>query len=466
METIYSWEMAALDINCEYFGLSRIQLMENAGRSVAEEIIKRFDGGNVTVFVGSGNNGGDGLVAARFLKNFDVKVVIAKDIRSELALRNLKILKEAGFEILKWDDYKGGGEDIIIDALLGTGVKGRLRKPYDEIVDYINSSDAFVVSVDLPSGLDGDSGEFDKAVKADLTVTFHKAKPGLIRRKELIGEVIIADIGIPKQFEMLSGPGDFKVVYKRKEDAHKGEHGKILVIGGSPYVGAPFLAAKAAYAAGADLVTIAVPESIYDFVASFSPEMIPIKLRGEEIDEDNIDEIVELTKRHDVVVFGMGTVDKGEIAKEISKHAKKIVLDAGGIAEEVHCKAILTPHKGEFKKNFKVEANVGNLIEVAKEIGATILLKGKEDYISDGERLKVNKTGNAGMTVGGTGDVLAGVTAALFALSDDPFWVASASAFINGYAGDLCFEDKGYNFTALDLIEKIPYAIKKVMELK
>uniref|UniRef100_A0A7C4WAX5 Bifunctional NAD(P)H-hydrate repair enzyme n=1 Tax=Geoglobus ahangari TaxID=113653 RepID=A0A7C4WAX5_9EURY len=465
METIYSWEMTALDLNCEYFGLSRIQLMENAGKSIADEIKKRFNKGKVTIFVGSGNNGGDGLVAARFLKGFDVKIVLAKEVKSDLALKNLKILEEAKFNILKWDEYSDK-EDIIVDALLGTGFKGKLRRPYDEIVDYINDSDAFVVSVDVPSGLNADTGEFEKAVKADVTVTFHKVKPGLLISREIVGDIVVADIGIPEYFEKLSGPGDFKVVYKRKDRGHKGDHGKILVVGGSPYVGAPFLAAKAAYAAGADWVTLAVPEKIFDYVASFSPEVIPVKLKGDEISEDNIDEIIQLSKRHDVVVFGMGTVDKGDIAEELSKHVEKIVLDAGGITTKVHCKAILTPHGGEFRKHFGLEPTEENLINVAKEINATILLKGAEDLISDGRRLKVNKTGNAGMTVAGTGDVLAGVTAALFALNDDPFWVASAAAFINGYAGDMCLEEKGFNYTSTDLIEKIPYAVKKVMELK
>ena len=465
METIRSWEMAALDLNCEYFGLSRIQLMENAGRSVADEIKRRFNDGIITIFVGSGNNGGDGLVAARFLKDFDVKIVIAKEVRSDLALKNLKILKEAGFNIVKWDEYSDG-EDIIVDALLGTGFRGKLRRPYDEIVDYINDSDAFVISVDVPSGLNADTGEYEKAVKANVTVTFHKAKPGLLKSRKIVGDIVVADIGIPEYFEKLSGPGDFKVVYKRKERGHKGDHGKILVVGGSPYVGAPFLTAKAAYAAGADWVTLAVPEKIFDYVASFSPEVIPVKLKGDEVSESNIDEIIQLSKRHDVVVFGMGTVDKGDIAEELSKHVEKMVLDAGGITTNVHCSAILTPHGGEFRKHFGLEPTEENLINAAKEIKATILLKGAEDMISDGKRLKINRTGNAGMTVGGTGDVLAGVTAALFALNDDPFWVASAAAFINGYAGDVCLEERGFNYTSTDLIEKIPYAVKKVMELK
>ncbi|WP_456368539.1 NAD(P)H-hydrate dehydratase [Geoglobus sp.] len=465
-EPITSAEMAALDLNCEYFGLSRLQLMENAGKSIADEILKRFSRGKVVIFAGSGNNGGDGFVAARFLREFEVDVVLAGNVKSDLARRNLDILKRAGYGIHSWDDYEFHGADVVIDALLGTGFRGQLRKPYDEIVDAINSSDSFVVSVDVPSGLNADTGECEVAVRADLTVTFHRPKPGLLKRRDLAGHIVVADIGIPAEFEKLVGPGDFKLAYRRYSDAHKGMHGKVLVVGGYPYVGAPFLAAIAAYRAGADIVTLAVPESIYSQVSSFSAEVIPKKLSGTEISEENVDEIVDLAKEHDVVVFGMGTVNKGGVATEVSRHVDRLVLDAGGLTADVECRAILTPHRGEFLKVFGEDATEETAGRVAGEVGGVILLKGAKDIITDGSRTKVNETGNAGMTVGGTGDVLAGVAGALFAMSGDPFHAACAAAFITGLAGDLCFEEKGYNFTAMDVVKKLPYAVKKVMELK
>ncbi len=466
MKVISSEEMYALDLNCEYFGLSRIQLMENAGKGIADEILKRFDKGKVVVFAGSGNNAGDGFVAVRFLKGFDVKIILAKEVKSDLARANLKILENSGYEVVSWNDYHMEKADIIIDALLGTGFKGSLKEPYRSIVEEINKSNSFVVSVDVPTGLNADSGEYDVAVKADLTVTFHRVKPGIIRSKDLCGEVVIKDIGIPELFERLAGPGDFKITFRRSHDAHKGQHGKILVVGGGEYIGAPFLSAISAIKAGADLVTLAVPESIYNQISSFSPEIIPVRLRGDTITKQNISEILKLAERHDVVVFGMGTVEKGEIAEEISKNVQKMVIDAGGLTDNVECNAILTPHKGEFQKIFGIHAGEENLKKIAKDLGVTILLKGREDIISDGERIKINRTGNAGMTVGGTGDVLAGVTGALFALCDDPFRVACASAFITGLAGDMCFQEKGYCFTPIDVINMIPYAIKKVNNLK
>jgi len=463
---ITSSEMAALDLNCEYYGLSRLQLMENAGKAVADEIRKRFSGGKVIVFAGTGNNGGDGFVAARFLKNFSVDVVLAGDVKSDIALKNLEILRKAGYPIYRWDEYEIKDADVIIDALLGTGLRGKPKKPYDEIIGEINSISSFKVSIDVPSGMNADTGEYSLAVKADLTVTFHKLKPGIVKNPELCGEVVVADIGIPEFFESLAGPGDFRLAFKRYESGHKGMHGKVLIVGGSPYVGAPFLAGISALKAGADLVTIAVPESIYAQISSFSPEIIPRKLSGSEITPENIDEIVRLAESHDVVVFGMGTIDKGEIAEEVSKHVEKMVVDAGGLTSRIHCKAILTPHSNEFLRTFSIPATPENVRSAAKAGKMTILLKGVRDVITDGERLKYNTTGNAGMTVGGTGDVLAGVTGAFFAVNEDPFYSACASAFVTGYAGDICYDEKGYAFTAIDVAEKIPYAVKELMKLK
>jgi NAD(P)H-hydrate epimerase len=193
------------------------------------------------------------------------------------------------------------------------------------------------------------------------------------------------------------------------------------------------------------------------------------KLKGGRIEEKNIPEIEKLLKKHGVVVMGMGTGDSefSNVAAEILKTGKirKAVLDAEGITkdvpEEVEC--ILTPHRGEFRRVFGKDPDQENVKKMAEKIGATILLKAKEDIISDGDKIRINKTGNAGMTVGGTGDVLSGVVGALFA-SADALWSASAAAFINGLAGDLCFQEMGYNFTAMNVASKVPIVIKNSIE--
>ncbi|TDA26248.1 MAG: bifunctional ADP-dependent NAD(P)H-hydrate dehydratase/NAD(P)H-hydrate epimerase [Archaeoglobi archaeon] len=464
METITSRDMRVLDLNCEYFGLSRLQLMENAGRSVAEEIKKRFEGGKVAIFAGTGNNGGDGFVCARHLEGFDVEVyLVSREIRSEIAKRNLEILERAGYKIREVGETDA---EIIVDALLGTGLKGRPRADYARAIEIINSTKAFKVAVDVPSGLDSDTGSYEVAVKADLTVTFHKLKPGILKAKEICGEVVVKDIGIPRAFESLCGIGDVVETYKRYSDAHKGMHGRVAVIGGGEYTGAVAFASLACYHSGADIVITVVPETIKSVVASFSPNFIVRGLKGDRISLKNLREAEEIVRKCDVAVIGMGVGENPEFkdfVEELLKSCKKVVLDAEGITGEIPEKveAILTPHRGELKKHLNAEPE--EVVSVAKKIGAVILLKGKKDLITDGSRVKFNLTGNAGMTVGGTGDVLAGICGALLC-NDNAFNSACAAAFINGFAGDICFEKYGYNFTALHLVEHLPVAFKRCFE--
>ncbi len=461
METIKSEEMSVLDVNCEYFGLSRLQLMENAGRGLAEEILSRFEPCKVVIFAGLGNNGGDAFVCARFLKGFDVKIFLlgrSNEIKTEIAKRNFEILKRSNYDIVELrDDIPDFDADVIIDGMLGTGVRGRLRGIYARAVEAINDSNAFRVAVDVPTGLNPDTGEYDLCVKADLTVTFHKPKPGLLKAKEVVGELIVKDIGIPEFFEKLAGVGDVKKVYKRFE-GHKGVHGRIVVIGGFGYTGAVALTSLACYNAGADLVITLVPREVKDVIASFSPNLIVREIC-------DLERLNEIMRKVHVAILGMGVERSDEFSDFVSEFLKlenvrKVVLDASAITkdvpEDVEC--IMTPHGGEFKRVFG-DLSIENLMKFAKRTNSVILLKGKEDIITDGERIRFNRTGNVGMTVGGTGDVLAGVVGAFFALND-AFWSASAGAFVNGLAGDICLKEKGYNFTAVDLLDKIPTAIK------
>ncbi|MCS7122313.1 MAG: NAD(P)H-hydrate dehydratase [Archaeoglobaceae archaeon] len=456
---ITSREMRIIDMNCEFFGLNRIQLMENAGKAVADEIVKRFEPCKVTVVAGPGNNGGDSFVAARHLRGFDVEVYVVERVKSMEAKKNLEILERAGFKIFEGVPRSFG--EVVVDGMFGTGFKGFPREPFSSAIDEINKSGAFVVSVDIPSGLDADTGKYSKAVKANLTVTFHKIKPGIIKAKEICGEVVVANIGIPETFEKICGIGDVVECYKRFPDAHKGMHGRVLVVGGGEYTGAPALASLASLAAGADVVTTVVPEKIRSIVASFSPNLI---VRGIDFRLENLKHFEELVKKHHVMVAGMGVGDESfkEFVSELLKSCKKAVLDAQGIIDDVpeNVECVMTPHRGEFRKVF------GDLDvrDAARKSKSVILLKGREDVITDGERIKVNRSGNPGMTVGGTGDVLAGVVGA-FMCNDDAFHAACASAFLNGFAGDMCCEKIGYNFTAMDLINEIPKAIKKCFEL-
>lgn len=498
--TITPDEMGALDENCKFFGLIPLQLMENAGVSIASEIKKRFSGLKstltITILAGTGNNGGDAFVAARHLdlQWCDVKILLlgrSNDLRTEEATRNWRILNECGYateELVDSSSVKAAAvsarlnaSDVIIDALFGTGISGKIREPERTGIDMINAakrdSNAFVLAVDAPSGLNADTGEAERAVKADLTVTFHKAKRGLLKEiaAEYVGELRVADIGIPRGMEKLAGPGDLRLVVKRNARSHKGDNGRVLIVGGGPFFGAPTLTALAALRAGADWVTIAAPRGVSSIVSSFSPNLIVLPLSSEILVEKDVPVIVESIKKHDVVVIGMGLGTEEETKRAVraiinDTASKKVVVDADGLyglqvpmpvpVEWEEKLIIATPHAGELSKL--------GIMDISRVKNIVTVMKGPVDIISDSTgtstRVKINRTGNAGMTVGGTGDVLAGLVGAFFAISSDPFKAATAAAFVNGIAGDRAFDEKGYGLLATDVIEAIPRVIREYVD--
>ena len=487
---ITSREMRALEMNSEYYGVSRLQLMENAGRSVADEIFSRFKPKNtrVTIFCGSGGNGGDGFVAARHLNclGFKVEVILAgksSDIIDKEAQRNWLALQPLKDTIILHEVYDSTliptvKAEVVVDALLGIGLKGTLRPPILQLVGKINEMKAFCVSVDVPTGINSDSGEvLGDAVRANLTVTFHKTKPGLTKTKEYTGELIVKDIGLPPEFERFAGPGDVSLVIKpRPPEAHKGEFGKLLVIGGSEvYSGAPALVTMAALRTGVDLTYTAAPEKTARAISSMSPAFITVKLEGKHLNSRNIDVIKQYLETSTAVAMGPGLGlhnETKEAVKEIMKLIEEekvpLLLDADGLKafaefkREVNFPLVLTPHAGEYeiltgkKLSKDLEERAEEVQKTARKLGATILLKGHVDIISDGERVKFNFTGNPGMTVGGTGDVLSGIVGAFLAQGVDSFEAAVAGAFINGAAGDFVRSEKGYHMLPTDLLKWIP----------
>jgi len=495
MKYISSSRMKAIDTNCAYLGMSTLQLMENAGAAVAQSVKERLGSGKVLFVAGRGNNGGDAFVAARHLAGIPgylVKVILLGkdlDIGTEEALHNFSLLRFSRVQTLEIRDSSQltaldwfSEANLIVDAVFGTGIKGKIKEPESTAIDLINrerKAGKTVIAIDIPSGLDPDGGDFDKAVYADLTVTFHRMKAGLLteQAKEHTGTVKVAEIGVCADAERYVGPGDLQMLNKRKLEAHKGNAGRILVIGGGPYSGAPALAALAALKTGADLVTAAVPESIAEIVASYSPDLIVKKLSSNILCPEDLSVLPDLINSHDVVVMGMGlgkAAETLETVRKILPFCRKLVLDAdalsalsGTLFETLagNCEIIVTPHAGEFARLRGVEtpedaeAREKAVREFSEENGVVTLLKGKTDIISDGKQTFLNRTGNPGMTVGGTGDVLAGITGAMF--SRNPALLAAAcAAFINGAAGDLAFEKAGNALLATDVLESIPEIIK------
>jgi NAD(P)H-hydrate epimerase len=489
IDSITSREMRTLELNAEYFGVSRLQLMENAGRNVALEIAARFRADKtVAVFCGLGGNGGDGFVAARHLSamGFKTSVVLAgkaKEIMDKATLENWKPLQALAETIPVHEIYDSTAipeinAEIIVDALLGTGTKGDLRPPILQLVRKINSLTAFKIAVDIPTGIEADTGEIlGEAVKAHVTITFHKTKRGLEKAREYVGELVVKDIGIPKEFETFAGPGDVSLVGKpRPSESHKGDFGRLLVVGGSEtFSGAPSLVALAALRTGADLAYVAAPEKTAYAIASMSPDLITIKLEGKHLNAGNVSTLKPYIEAANSVVLGPGLGLHPEtreavkaIVETVETAAKPLLLDADGLKafaefkRKLNVPLVLTPHAGEYatltgkKLPSDLKDKVAEVQKTATELGATVLLKGAVDIIADEKRFKLNFTGNPGMTVGGTGDVLSGIVGAFLAQQADPFEAAVAGAFVNGAAGDFVVEEKGYHMVAVDLMEWIP----------
>lgn len=470
-------EVRVLDKNSEYLGISTAQLMENAGREVASAIRQNFDaeGKKVLFFCGSGNNGGDGFVAARYLLGYcNPIVVLAKPkekIRSSLAKRNLEKIEDkiivgegAMFAKKMVDDVS-----LAVDALLGIGVKGEVREPYSSLVKFINELGKPIVSVDVPSGL----GTV-LSVKPTMTVTLHDLKEGMT--SENSGEIRVADIGIPEDAQKYVGPGELFYYPIPELDSHKGDNGRLLVVGGGPYTGAPALAALAAYRSGADLVRVATPLKAYQVIASFSPSLIVHPLLGDSLTTDDVATVLGLCSEVDALVIGPGLGRDDRTLEAVRRIVKEtdlpLVIDADAITAVsknpqilAGKRGILTPHEMEFRRlsgqPLQRERGREEMVrEYARRIGLTLLLKGREDIITDGTYLKLNKTGNAAMTVGGTGDVLTGICGAFLSKGVSPYNAARMAAYISGFAGDRAFRKKSYGLIPIDIIEEIPSILK------
>jgi len=492
-----SLETMILDRNSEYLGVSTLQLMENAGRSIAEEITARFGkGSEIVIYGGTGRNGGDGMVAGRHLAARGFKVIYRlvgeeSAISDASALCNWNALKvmTSTVKIEKYPDSSSLSEvnsDVIVDALLGTGVRGKLRQPIMRAVQVINASGGFKLAVDVPTGIDSDSGDnLGEAVRANLTVTLHSMKKGLLKAKKFCGEINVADIGIPPEAAIFAGPGDVDAIrIRRSPESHKGEFGRLLVVGGSEiFTGAPTLVAMAAYLTGTDLVFVAAPERAAQAISSMSPNMITIKLPGENFAVAHVRLLREHLEKASVIAIGPGLGLNKQTISAVRKivalaiqRKKPLLLDADGLkALGVIRKRIfdgttvVTPHAGEFQaitgkapsRDLKLRSD--EVRELASKSGAAVLLKGHIDIVSDGMRVKLNRTGNPGMTVGGTGDVLSGIVAGLMAQGVEAFRAAVAGAFINGAAGDLAEEKLGDHLTPTDLLEYIPTLLNDPM---
>lgn len=517
LKAVTSEQMRQIDrVAIEQYGIPGIILMENAALAVVEKAaayLRQHNGHCAAVICGKGNNGGDGMAVARHLhqRGFDVRTYILSDpsqFTGDAALNyNILYNINAPITVLSYQDAQEAWErfyadlqraDMIIDALFGTGIKGEIQGLAADVVKAINESGKYILAVDMPSGVNGDSGAIcGCAVKADETVTFCLPKIGqlIYPGKEYTGLLTVADICIPRaavnamdiDVEYITVDDVRPIMPKRHADSHKGDYGHVLVIGGSVgFSGAPLMAAQAALKSGAGLVTLAVPYSIYDIAASSVKEVMvrPLEYDGQgRISARALDSIIVLAEKADTIIIGPGMQvydDVFPILRNIIKDVDiPIVLDADALnaisqQKEIlrcgHGRLILTPHPGEMSRLTGLPAaqvqqqRLKTARDFAVAHDAVVVLKGAATVTAcpDG-RIYINSTGNAGMATAGSGDVLTGVIAALIGQHLPVDRAAYAGAFIHGMAGDMAAERQGlHGLISGDIINGIPSAIKYI----
>ena len=468
--------MAVVDANSEALGVPRKQLMESSGNAVARAVRERTAPGDAVALVcGRGNNGGDAMVAARFLSHRDVTVHLLgrpETITTDIARENWDALVTDTVDTRVVRDsieFTLGDPELAVDAMLGTGVTGALREPEATVARALNDAGVSVLAVDVPSGVDADTGETaGPAVEADAVVTFHDTKPGLVA---LDAEVAVADIGIPAAAEQFVARGDL-LRLSRAGDAHKGDHGEVLVVGGGPYTGAPALAAQAAMCAGADLVRVACPARVEREIQGYAPELIVRGFDADRLTPPVVDDLLDRAAAHDTVVLGpgLGSADAtlDAVREFLADYDGTAVVDADALQVvpnvDTDATLVCTPHQGELRAMGgetadDPEERAARVEAFADDTGHTLLVKGAQDVISDGEVTRRNRSGNPGMTVGGTGDVLAGTVGAL-ACRLRPRDAAAVGAYANGRAGDHVVDREGYGLLAGDLVDELPAVLR------
>ncbi|MXV62430.1 NAD(P)H-hydrate dehydratase [Natronorubrum sp. JWXQ-INN-674] len=460
--------MAAVDENAAALGVPRKQLMESSGHAVARGVRDAAEpGSSVAIVAGRGNNGGDAFVTARFLDDYSVTTLLlgrAETIGTEIARENWDALQRGGYdtqEVMDSSQFALPDCDVVVDAMLGTGISGDLREPAATAARAINESDATVVAVDVPSGFDADDGDHaDNGVKADRVVTFHDAKPGL---EDLDANVTVADIGIPEAAERDVGPGDISLA---RPD---GREGRPNVIGGGPYTGAPALAAQGALRASAELAFVAAPDSVAGEIQGYSEDLIVQPYESDILTPDQVGDLLETAEEYDNVVVlgpGLGTADETlEAARQfLESYTGRAVIDADALnvvpGLDTDATLVCTPNRGELARmggpdTDDLAAAADEIEAFAAELGHLVLAKGATDVITDGERTRLSRSGTVGMKVGGTGDTLAGIVAALMEHAE-PFDAAAAGAHVNGLAGERLAETQEHGFLASDMLAEIP----------
>ena len=497
-------------------GVPGAVLMENAGAAVAAAIRQRFPAARrLVVLCGRGNNGGDGFVTASRLRDLKPAVYLAgsrADVKGD-ARTHLAAWEESGGAVTELSDAAAwqaaretvGRADLVVDALLGTGLRDAPAGLVGRIIHDLAPAAAPIVAVDIPSGLSSDTGDVAwETVRAVLTVTFAAPKVGHVLPPacERVGELIVADIGIPAtvltetgtRLWLLEARDAARAFPRREPGAHKGTFGHVLVVAGSVgKSGAAILSACGALRAGAGLVTVATPAPALPMVAAGRPELMtePLPVGGDgSLDRQAVGRALALSAEKDAVVLGPG-LGQEDATREfvrafMAECAVPLVIDADGLnalapgrsskdrpaaaLRKRSAATVVTPHPGEMARlvGSNAAAVQRRRLDVAREFAeasrAVVVLKGYRTVVAEpGGRAAVNPTGNPGMATGGTGDVLSGILGSLLARRLDPWTAVTAGVYVHGLAGDVAALRLGQeSLLAGDLVDALAEAIRSV----
>ena len=471
-------------------GIPGRELMFRAGKGIFDRVDWKPP---AAIVCGSGNNAGDGFVIAKLLHDAGIacEIILLSEKTSEDGAYYLGLCREAGVPVLTWDSALSFRKyNTIVDCIFGTGFRGAVQGTAREAIEAINASGAFVVSADINSGLNGDSGMAECCVRSDLTFAIGGWKPGhfLNMAKDVMKEKTNLDIGIEPvdRTYALAEASDFADLFRpRPNFSHKGTYGYTALIGGSvKYSGAIRLAqmANAAMRSGAGVVKLAVPGVLYPVIAPSVLEstLFPLGDDGEQItfSAEQVDDLVSNVR---TAAFGMG-IGTGEGAFRTLEYLLdhfdgKLIVDADGLTllsrmdreriRSASCTLILTPHLKEFSRLSGLEISeilnhpVTASEAYAKENGVILLLKGPSTIITDGESTWITDAGCPGMATAGSGDVLSGILSAVAAFAPDPLRGTAAAAYINGRAGELAQRRMGsVSMTSGDTASCIPEIVR------
>ena len=507
MKLYSAQEMTQADNGAQELGISGTVLMERAGVAMAEEILERYTprrfrrlGLKALAVCGGGNNGGDGFVIARELyrAGAEVTVVATKEEYSGDLATNLEVLRNLGIEVHGPEDLDEllDGTGLVVDALLGTGFSGEVREKEAGLIRELNNAGVTTVAVDVPSGVDGSTGEVQSvAVEADLTVCAHAAKIGCVISpgREHAGEVVAVDIGIPPEADVepsvtwTDKPSIQGLIPRTEEPAHKYSAGALLVVAGSKGVtGAPVMVVEGAQRTGCGIIFLSTPDSAAPDVDLRLTEALVYGMPEDDgqMTSEALEQVRGQAERATAVVIGpgMGTGEEGtKFVEGILREVEApVLLDADAISNlsgsdalsKREAPTVITPHPGELSRLLEggtkeLQARrLHSAREASERHGCCVLLKGSDTIVTEGEWTAVNSTGSVALATAGTGDVLSGVIGALLSRGMEPYEAACAGAWVHGRAAELWLEDTGLpgeSFIATDLLTYIPQAVGEVL---